>query len=180
MPLAFASKSHGTIAFGFFNIQTDMLLLEELFFFADRFCRAVPPLLSGDDPQLTTSLQAWQIERGAIGDLHGAIAGVNHSGFIGETYRRWPFPSDLSGFKQQPEGVETQREIEEMIASFGSQKQIVLTSDHKADAFYLNDYQFDEAQFMELVDYVDRGGYPRWRDDLRPGYVREMMRAIRR
>jgi len=28
MPLAFESLSHGTIAFGFFNIESDMLLLE--------------------------------------------------------------------------------------------------------------------------------------------------------
>jgi len=27
MPLAFPSTSHGVIAFGFFNIETDMLLL---------------------------------------------------------------------------------------------------------------------------------------------------------
>jgi hypothetical protein len=29
MPLAFESISHGTIAFGFFNIDSDMLLLEQ-------------------------------------------------------------------------------------------------------------------------------------------------------
>jgi hypothetical protein len=38
MPLSFESLSHGTIAFGFFNIETDMLLLEQYFLFADAFC----------------------------------------------------------------------------------------------------------------------------------------------
>lgn len=31
MPLAFDTLSHGTIAFGFFNIDSDMLLLEQYF-----------------------------------------------------------------------------------------------------------------------------------------------------
>jgi len=37
MPLAFESLSHGTIAFGFFNIASDMLLLEHYFLFATDF-----------------------------------------------------------------------------------------------------------------------------------------------
>jgi hypothetical protein len=35
MPLAFESLSHGTIAFGFFNIESDMLLLDRYFLFAE-------------------------------------------------------------------------------------------------------------------------------------------------
>ena len=38
MPLSFESMSHGTIAFGFFNIESDMLLCDRYFFFADDFC----------------------------------------------------------------------------------------------------------------------------------------------
>jgi hypothetical protein len=30
MPLAFESINHGTIAFGFFNIESDMLLLDKI------------------------------------------------------------------------------------------------------------------------------------------------------
>lgn len=41
MPLAFESLSHGTIAFGFFNIESDMLLCDRYFLFADEFCRYV-------------------------------------------------------------------------------------------------------------------------------------------
>ena len=41
MPLAFESLSHGTIAFGFFNIESDMLLMDQYFFFVDDFCSNV-------------------------------------------------------------------------------------------------------------------------------------------
>jgi hypothetical protein len=34
MPLSFESRSHGPVAFGFFNIESDMLLLERTFFSA--------------------------------------------------------------------------------------------------------------------------------------------------
>ena len=38
MPIAFNSLSHGKVAFGFFNIESDMLLLEHDFFFSTVFC----------------------------------------------------------------------------------------------------------------------------------------------
>jgi hypothetical protein len=41
MPLSFESMSHGTIAFGFFNIESDMLLLEQYFLFGSEFCRHI-------------------------------------------------------------------------------------------------------------------------------------------
>ena len=44
MPLAFESLSHGTVAFGFFNIESDMLLLDRYFFFAGDFCDCVTAL----------------------------------------------------------------------------------------------------------------------------------------
>ena len=34
-------------------------------------------------------------------------------------------------------------------------------------------------QLAKLVAYVDRGGYPRWRDELRPPYVSEMVESLR-
>ncbi|MCU0723638.1 MAG: hypothetical protein MUC63_08490, partial [Planctomycetes bacterium] len=62
MPLAFESLSHGEIAFGFFQIESDMLLLEELFFFADRFCAAVVELTRA--PAKATAearIEGWRI-----------------------------------------------------------------------------------------------------------------------
>ncbi|MGD9173924.1 MAG: hypothetical protein PVF29_07170 [Desulfobacterales bacterium] len=58
MPLAFESLSHGTIAFGFFNM--------------------------------------------------GAIHGICHTGFIGEPYRRYPFPQKPEAFKQKTNGFRNQ------------------------------------------------------------------------
>lgn len=41
MPLEFESLSHGRIAFGFFNIETDMILLNQYFLFAEDFCHSI-------------------------------------------------------------------------------------------------------------------------------------------
>jgi hypothetical protein len=46
LPLEFHFLSHGRIAFGFFNIDTDLLLLEKYFFFAHFFCNAVGKIAS--------------------------------------------------------------------------------------------------------------------------------------
>lgn len=181
MPLAFESRSHGTIAFGFFNIQSDMLLLDELFFFADHWCKAVVELARSTSPRPTAELSGWRIQdRPSIGDLHGAIAGIEYSGFIGATYRKWPFPQRQSGFKQSPEGDETQGDIEAMIEPFGERLSIVLNWDRAKGFVSLDGYRFTDSQFSDLVAYVDRGGYPRWRDDARPPYVREMVGELRR
>ncbi len=61
MPLAFASRSHGSVAFGFFNIEIDMLLLEDLFFFADRFCRAVVDLLENQTSLTSPNLSPYWV-----------------------------------------------------------------------------------------------------------------------
>ena len=94
MPLGFESTSHGSIAFGFFNIESDMLLLDSLFFFADAFCSAVEQ--AGEHGR--AEIDGYRIdEREKIGDLHGAIAGRVFSGFIGSTYRVWPFQPYVLG-----------------------------------------------------------------------------------
>ncbi len=49
MPLAFESLSHGTIAFGFFNIDSDMLLLEQYFLFGSEFCQHVGDMAENFD-----------------------------------------------------------------------------------------------------------------------------------
>ncbi len=109
MPLAFESSSHGTVAFGFFNIESDMLLLERYFFFASDFCEQVNELVgSRDDATVSVSLKVFDIadvrERG---DLMGAIHKVRFQGFIGDTYRKFPFPNRPVDFKQNPEGDKT-------------------------------------------------------------------------
>jgi hypothetical protein len=60
MPLSFESLSHGTIAFGFFNIESDMLLCDRYFLFADDFCANIVALVenAGD----TSYRAAWEVQ----------------------------------------------------------------------------------------------------------------------
>ncbi len=173
MPLAFPSSSHGTVAFGFFNIDVDMLLLDRLFFFAHDFCRAVEALGRAG----SASIRGWRIDDlRDIGNLHGAIAGQDLSGFIGATYARWPFPEAPEDFKQDPGGHVNRDAVREMILAFGVERAIDLARD--ADGrVTVGEYAFDRSGFAALIAYVDRGGYPRWRDDVRPRYVLDMMES---
>ena len=59
MPLAFESLSHGTIAFGFFNIDSDMLLLEKYFLFATDFCRQILDL--AENIHKNRFVSKWQV-----------------------------------------------------------------------------------------------------------------------
>ena len=166
MPLAFDSTSHGSVAFGFFNIATHLLLLEELFFFADRFCRAVV------DRRPAVALEGWRVAD--VGDLHGAIAGVDLSGFIGATYRAFPFPARREDFRQQPDGDKNEAQVRKLIEPFGAPTNIWLRR-REAGGVAIGEYEFSAAGLAELIAYVVRGGMPRWRDDAPPAYVRELM-----
>ena len=180
MPLAFPSTSHGVIAFGFFNIETDMLLLENLFFFADRFCNAVVALAEqSEETEAGVWMDGYRIKAPAMmGDLHGAIHGIDLSGFIGETYRQFPFPSDPRAFKQKPYGKENQFLIRSFVAKYGSEQRISLLWDRKLSTVRVEEFVFAQKDFAQLIAYVDRGGYPRWQGDVRPGYVRTMMAKL--
>ncbi len=61
MPLAFKSESHGTIAFGFFNIHSDLLLLDHYFMFATDFCETIYELISSE--QIKVTVPAYIIEK---------------------------------------------------------------------------------------------------------------------
>lgn len=179
MPLAFQSASHGTIAFGFFNIETDMLLLDQLFFFADRFCEAVLAVATAEGGAAEAPLAGWRIaDRERVGDLHGAIAGTRLTGFIGETYRHHPFPREPEGFRQSPDGAQRQAEVEGMIEPFGEVEAWTLGWDRATSALSIAEYRFSEPMFAALVAYVDRGGYPRWREEQRPPYVSAMVQRL--
>lgn len=181
MPLAFRSASHGTVAFGFFNIETDLLLLDRLLFFADDFCAAVPALrLPEAGPTPRTSLAGWSIaDPRRMGDLHGSIAGRARWGFLGAIYERWPFPRDPAAFRQQPEGSRNRAAAAEIAGRFGEPCAIPATRDAARGVVTLGEYAFDAAEFDRMIAYVDRGGWPRWRDEVRPPYVAAMMSALR-
>jgi hypothetical protein len=180
MPLAFPSQSHGAIAFGFFNIETDMLLLENLIFFADRFCDAIVALAEqSEETEAAVWMDGYRIKDPAMmGDLHGAIQGIDMRGFIGETYRQFPFPSDPKAFKQKPYGKENQFLMKSFIAKYGSEQRICLLWDRRLSTVRVEEFVFAQKDFGQLIAYVDRGGYPQWQDDVRPGYVRAMMAKL--
>lgn len=180
MPLAFPSNSHGTIAFGFFNIETDLLLLEQIFFFADSFCEAVITLSENKDTNYVESrIEGFKIsDRSQIGNLHGAIQGEDHSGFIGATYKKFPFPLLSNGFKQKTYGSINHDYIKELILKFGEKKGISIIWYKQAGIISIDEYIFTEKAFMMLVAYVDRGGYPKWQNDIRPLYVQQMLNKL--
>jgi hypothetical protein len=179
MPLAFPSLSHGTIAFGFFNIEIDMLLLEQLFFFADQFCAVVVDRHRGRGPELP--LPGWRIrERGAVGNVNLAIRGLDFGGFIGATYAEFPFPRRPDGFKQKPDACRNRAWAEAAVAHFGAPEEFRVRTDPADGTVAVAEYVFDPAAFAALVDYVDRGGYPRWEGEVRPAYVAAMMDALGR
>lgn len=181
MPLAFDSISHGPIAFGFFNIDSDMLLLDRYFFFAAEFCSHMRDFAEYTGPfPYEASWEVYTIPNPIdIGDLMGAIHGVHYSGFIGEVYARFPFPKRPEDFKQKPEGYRTRADLMAIIEKYARTVNIPFAIDRKAEEVSIGPYRFTMAAFQELIRYVWQGGYPRWRDDTRPDYVLAMKEAIR-
>ena len=180
MPLAFESLSHGTIAFGFFNIDSDMLLLEKYFLFGSEFCRHIGEMAENcDEDQFESSWPVYRIEdRAQVGDLMGAIHGLRFTGFIGELYRRFPFPKKSEAFKQKPEGYQSQALVRDLISNYAGQILLRVDANSRALEVDIGEYKFNRKTFQELVTYVWRGGYPRWRDGIRPDYVLDMKAKI--
>lgn len=179
MPLSFLSLSHGEIPFGFFNIESDLLLLSRVFFFAADFCRAVTGL-SSQSPQAdrAAALTGYHLNPGDIGDLHGAIQAVRFTGFIGEIYRLFPFPEDPRNFKQNPEGYRTRERVERIVQGYSPKRSIFFGLEQGGQSIRIGDVRFDREGFGRLLRYVWLGGYPRWRKGIRPAYVQAMKEAV--
>lgn len=180
MPLTFDSLSHGEIAFGFFNIETDMLILENYFFFASDFCRDVVNIAAGLPDEKPISLDVYILEYRDMGNLMGAIAGVDLRGFIGELYDSFPFPHKPEAFKQNPEGFKTRDFVEKVIGHYAGLSTIPMGIDTSSGMVNIGAYRFSNQQFHQLVHYVWVGGYPRWKDEAPPPYVLEMKDAVER
>ena len=174
MPLAFESLNRGTIAFGFFNIETDLLLLQQYFFFADDFCTRVLRLAQGQEPHET----AWEVycieDQRKIGDLMAAIHGIRYTGFIGEVYKQFPFPKSEAGFKQKPEGFQNRVWMVSLLERWAVSKTVPVRVDRDHETVSIGEYLFTKEVFHQLIQYVWVGGYPRWKEGIRPDYVMEM------
>lgn len=181
MPLEFQSISHGKISFGFFNIETDMILLEHYFLFAQDFCDHISTLAEAPINEIYES--SWEIylieDNFNIGNLTGAIYGIDLKGFIGEVYKLFPFPKEREKFKQNPKGFKNRIMIDELIQRFAKQLNISFTIHQKNDKIGIGEYLFNRTSFQELIKYIWLGGFPRWKDGIRPDYVLRMKDSIK-
>ncbi len=177
MPLAFPSRSHGTVVFGFYNVETDSLLLEDLSFFCTDFCGALAEIspTSGGAVRLPGYRFA---SRRAIGDLMGAIRGDRLVGYLGEVYRMWPFPEDPTGFRQKLEGHRNRPEVERLLARWARKAAIPVAWGPAQDLATVGPYEFSATQFRALLEYVVRGGYPTWEGFLEEGACPPWVRAM--
>lgn len=181
MPLLFQSLSHGEIPFGFFNIETDMILLNNYFFFASDMADNVIRLAEhGGGVSQEQTWSAYILHEGQIGNLVGAISGVVFQGFIGEVYNHFPFPHEPEKFKQNPEGYKTRELIEEIVNRYTSLSAIKIEIDTDAQSLRIGEYRFSKPGFHALLGYLWAGGYPRWKDTVRPPYILKMRTAVER
>jgi hypothetical protein len=179
MPLLYDSLSHGKVSFGFFNIKSDIMLLETYFFFAEDFCKIIEEIAKTESEQIISKqFDVYEIsDSSRIGDLIGAIHGISYTGFIGRLYQLFPFPSDPKEFKQDPDGFLTRNKVLEILKEFGKGSSIPFEFHHPSSTVRIGRYLFDRGQFHGLLNYVWVGGYPRWKDEKRPAYVLKMAQA---
>lgn len=178
MPIGFNTQSHGEIPIGFFNIDTDMLLMNKYFVFVSDFCNWIIGWTK-ETGDLSIEQEFYMIERPEdIGNLMGAITGELFTGFIGEVYKKYPFPKKPEDFRQKPEGYNNRAVVEKIVKKYGSEKSIKISTNEKEQTITIGEYIFTSDQFHEVMYYIWRGGMPKWTEDKMPKYVEEMMKAV--
>lgn len=178
MPLSFASNSHGPIPFGFFNIETDLLLLDRVFFFATDFCEWIVEW-AGNDAFSHDRREVFIIQDAKqIGDLGCAIHGFEFAGFINDVYQRFPFPRERSGFKQKPYGPGNRPVVETLLRSFAAPLNLPILFSRETRTVAFGPYEFSAVVFQDLIRYVQAGGMPGWLDGQPPGYVERMTARV--
>ena len=180
MPLEFDSLNHGRIAFGFFNIETDMILLEHYFLFAQEFCSQISKYAQPPVNEIyESSWDIYLIENNLdMGNLMGAIHGIDLRGFIGEVYKLFPFPKEREKFRQNPDGFKTRSLIEQLIQKYGKKITLQFVIRLKDDKIGIGEYLFNRTSFQKLIEYIWMGGFPRWKDGIRPDYALLMKEMI--
>jgi hypothetical protein len=179
MPLLFESLSHGAVPFGFFNIETDMILLNDYFFFASDVSERIIEIAGeGSRKIFETEWYAYILEIRQIGNLMEAISGVELSGFIGEVYGHFPFPHEPDKFKQNPNGYINRELVEGIVRRYTAISKIQVVVDAVNQTIRIGEYFFSKQGFHELLKYLWLGGYPRWKDGIRPEYIVKMKERI--
>jgi len=108
----------------------------------------------------------------------GAIHGIDLKGFIGEVYKLFPFPKEREKFKQNAEGFNTRSLIEIFIQKYGEKKKIQFVIRPNDDEIGIGEYLFNRTSFQKLIEYIWKGGFPHWKDGIRPDYVLRMKEMI--
>jgi len=80
----------------------------------------------------------------------------------------------------RPIKLDTEWNSSDIIANYAEPIDIRVAVQNAGAEIKVGDYRFSNTQFQELLDYVWRGGYPRWKDDIRPAYVSAMRDNIMR
>jgi len=180
MPILFPSESHGPIPIGFFNIETDMLLMDRYFFFSTDFCEWIIEWAENGDFSRDAKLIYAIQQRERIGDLFAAIHGYEFKGFIGEVYKLFPFPESPAGFKQKPYGTKNRPGVEKAIAPFAVRLAVPIIFHPESRAIDFGEYAFSADVFHEIIEYVEAGGMPGWLNGQPPDYVTRMMDSFKR
>jgi hypothetical protein len=179
MPLAFNSLSHGEIAFGFFNAETDLLILDRYFVFASDFCAEIAEIAGqAADRPIRREWSVYALKNEDIGNLTAAIHRIDLRGFIGDVYSLFPFPADTHEFAQNPESDKTRGVVTETIERYCRPSTITFAVDAAGSTVEIGDYMFSREEFHELLKCVWIGGYPNWKHGIRPDYVTGMMESI--
>jgi hypothetical protein len=87
-------------------------------------------------------------------------------------------PEKPEDFKQNPEGHQRQALVRRIISDFARRILIPVNANKRALEVDIGEYKFSRMTFQELIKYVWRGGYPRWKDGILPYYVLDMKAKI--
>ena len=148
--------------------------MDRYFFFCRDFCEWVIDWAGSGDFSRDEKMVYVIREREMIGNLGGAIHGYEFTGFIGEVYKRFPFPESLAGFKQKPYGSRNRTEVERIIQSFAMQLRISVVCRPEQLTIDFGDYTFSAEVFREILNYIEGGGMPGWLNGQPPDYVNRM------
>jgi hypothetical protein len=61
-----------------------------------------------------------------------------------------------------------------LLEKWAAGKTISVRAGQEHETVSIGEYLFTREVFHQLIQYVWVGGYPRWRDEIRPDYVMEM------
>jgi hypothetical protein len=75
------------------------------------------------------------------------------------------------GFFNKADGWKTRDILLGIISHYAVRRDIEMAVSPAASHIEIGDYRFSRAGFHELLNYIWRGGYPRWENGVRPDYV---------